>query len=472
MSLTLKIENQTSLPDGGPLSVTIQGKGGIDIGRDPYLDWTLPDPSRTVSGRHCEIRWRDNSYWLHDTSSNGTFLMGAETRLPVPYRIRDGDQFVIGHYVVSASIRGGAAEAPAAAVESRPSYEDIWQAVGEVAQPINPNQLKSQRELRPARADFLEWAIDVPTQAPSMRSSRSEAGSAPTLDDMGWAEGRRTTTPSAPPLPAMPDPRRPIWNDEAPGQKEFEPPPSVIWPAPARPTPAQAPRETFRPETPGPGPTARIGLAPEQPALPPSPPVSTATGSPREAGLGDFVRIFARAAGLPENALAGCDERLLAEEIGAMLRVITEHCQQLLQDRQRAKRMARTSDHTTVQALANNPLKFAPTAEEALRLMLGKPNRSYLDAGGAFKQSFENLKSHQVQTYRAMQHALHDLLAEFDPAEIEKRTDAGGGLADLFGSRKAQLWDAYLLQWKVRSQGRQDAMLSAFMNYFAEHYDN
>ena len=41
MALTLTIENETSLPDGGPLSVSIKGKRGLDIGRDPYLDWTL-----------------------------------------------------------------------------------------------------------------------------------------------------------------------------------------------------------------------------------------------------------------------------------------------------------------------------------------------------------------------------------------------------------------------------------------------
>ena len=34
MGLVLKIENETSLPDGGPLSVSIQGMRGIDIGRD------------------------------------------------------------------------------------------------------------------------------------------------------------------------------------------------------------------------------------------------------------------------------------------------------------------------------------------------------------------------------------------------------------------------------------------------------
>ena len=77
MALTLTIENETSLPDGGPLSVTLSGGRGLDIGRDQHLDWALPDPTRTISGRHCEIRFHDNAYWLRDISTNGTFVNGA-----------------------------------------------------------------------------------------------------------------------------------------------------------------------------------------------------------------------------------------------------------------------------------------------------------------------------------------------------------------------------------------------------------
>ena len=78
MGLSLKIENMTTLPDGGPLAIDVPGNGGIDIGRDQHLDWTLPDPTRFISGKHCEIRFSDGAYWLHDVSTNGTFLNGAE----------------------------------------------------------------------------------------------------------------------------------------------------------------------------------------------------------------------------------------------------------------------------------------------------------------------------------------------------------------------------------------------------------
>ena len=94
---------------------------------------------------------------------------------------------------------------------------------------------------------------------------------------------------------------------------------------------------------------------------------------------------------------------------------------QLLEARQQAKRLARSSNQTMIQALNNNPLKFAPTAEDAMRIMFGPQTRSYLDARGALAQSFDDLKAHQVRTFSAMQHALKLVLEEFDPDIIEAR---------------------------------------------------
>ena len=42
--LRLTIENETGLPNGGPLGVTVQANR-----RDQHLDWTLPDQSRSSS---------------------------------------------------------------------------------------------------------------------------------------------------------------------------------------------------------------------------------------------------------------------------------------------------------------------------------------------------------------------------------------------------------------------------------------
>jgi len=104
MTLTLSIENETSLSDGGPLSVTVTGKRGIDIGRDNHLDWTLPDPSRSISSKHCEIRYHDGGYWLHDVSTNGTYINRNDRRVQGPHRLRNGDRVEIGHYIIAVKL--------------------------------------------------------------------------------------------------------------------------------------------------------------------------------------------------------------------------------------------------------------------------------------------------------------------------------------------------------------------------------
>jgi type VI secretion system protein ImpI len=167
-----------------------------------------------------------------------------------------------------------------------------------------------------------------------------------------------------------------------------------------------APPRPIERAAPDPGPPARERAAPS-------------IGAPDAAAMGDFIRLVARGAGLPDDAFAARNPAELAEQLGQLMRLVAENMKQLLDARQQAKRLARSSSQTMIQALNNNPLKFAPTVEDAMRIMFGPPTRSYLDARRAFAQSFDDLKTHQVKTFSAMQHALKLLLGEFDPDVIE-----------------------------------------------------
>ncbi len=481
MALTLRIENETSLPDGGPLSVSIEGKRGIDIGRDQYLDWTLPDPSRFISSKHCEIRWHDGAYWLHDISTNGTFLYGADSRLKAPHKLRDGDRFAIGHYIIVAAVSGeGAGTAPDMPSAAAPSYEEIWNPVGEAAPPIDPKQLKAPRDLQPVRGDFLDWAVDVPPayepapppyRAPSPLPPRS----IPPADDMSWAQGAAKPPAPEPEAVAVPSPRRPVWVTGEPNGPWATSTGSAAAQPPAAAADVVAAARALAAMAAGPAPPAPDQTAPERQAAVPrdmriAPPAAQSV-VPEAAALGDFIRLVARGAGLPEDTLAARDPAELAGEIGQLIRLFAESTKQLLEARQQAKRLARSSNQTMVQALNNNPLKFAPTAEDALRIMFGPPTRSYLDARRAFTQSFDDLKTHQLKTFSAMQHALKLLLGEFDPDVIENTSTGDRGLAGVVGSRKARLWDMYVTRWKARTQANEDGMLNAFMDYFAECYE-
>jgi type VI secretion system protein ImpI len=153
------------------------------------------------------------------------------------------------------------------------------------------------------------------------------------------------------------------------------------------------------------------------------------------------------------------------------MRLMVENVRQLLNARIEAKRLARSSSQTMIQALDNNPLKFSPSAEEALRIMFGPPTKSYLDARRAFEQGFDDLKAHQIQTYSAMQQALRMLLDDLDPEAIDKDTETDRGIAAMIGSRKARLWDAYMARWQAKTRRQEGGIGDVFMQYFAECYD-
>jgi type VI secretion system protein ImpI len=460
MGLNLKIENETTLPDGGPVSIAVAGKRGIDIGRDSHLDWTLPDPTRFISSKHAEIRYRDGGYWLHDVSTNGTFLNGGDHRMQAPHRLRTGDRFTIGHYIIAVALDADQAEAPAAAgvptAPQIPSYQQLWESEHELPPPIDRAQLKPAREMAsPVNPDFLDWAADVPNPfnaAPSSpvsapRPARPPLRASPAEDD-SWAVGPMSQVPAPPPpAPDVPSPRRPIWTSEsqAPWVEEGGGRPKAEAAAPSIPdfAPLAADRSS--------------GVVRQSPG-------EAVSGVPD-----DFLRRLALAAGVSEEVFAAKDPQELAEQLGGVMRLVVENVMQLLNARVQAKRLTRSSQHTMIQALDNNPLKFSPTPEEALRIMFGPPTRSYLDARRAIEQGFEDLKSHQIKTFSAMQHALTALLADLDPETIEGNTERG--ISGLMGSRKSKLWDAYVARWQSQVSREGSGSVEAFMLLFAEYYD-
>ena len=131
----------------------------------------------------------------------------------------------------------------------------------------------------------------------------------------------------------------------------------------------------------------------------------------------------------------------------------------------------RAANQTIIQALDNNPLKFAPTVDDALRIMLGRPSSGYLDARHALEAGFRDLKTHQVKTYAAMQSALRLLLDDLSPEGVAASDEKDRGLGGLLGSRKARLWDLYATRWDALASSHDDGMVDAFMVFFADCYD-
>src|SRR5450432_604538 len=105
MALRLRIvsEHSTRL---GTKATKVFGVHGGTIGRATDNEWILPDPERYLSGKHARVDFRAGSYVLVDTSSNGTYVNGAQVPLGKyhDYSLRDGDYIRLGEYELLVSI--------------------------------------------------------------------------------------------------------------------------------------------------------------------------------------------------------------------------------------------------------------------------------------------------------------------------------------------------------------------------------
>ncbi|MBZ9794839.1 type VI secretion system-associated FHA domain protein TagH [Mesorhizobium sp. ES1-4] len=102
MFISLQISNVDKLPAGVAAGYAARDRS-FEIGRE-NCDWTLSDPEKFISGRHCEVRYQAGAFWLYDVSRNGTFVNGSSQRMAGPHRLGDGDRLLIGRYVISVSI--------------------------------------------------------------------------------------------------------------------------------------------------------------------------------------------------------------------------------------------------------------------------------------------------------------------------------------------------------------------------------
>jgi type VI secretion system protein ImpI len=408
--LKIRIENFDRLPDGGPLEYVVDRRG-FDFGRDSHLDWTLPDKSRVVSGKHCEVRFYEDAYWLVDVSTNGTFVNGSTKRVQNPYQLNEGDRLQVGEYVLSVAVslppkRQAPPVQPAPAPQfgsSRPS--NIWEADGSPPPPLDARELMPKPLPADIAPDYLNQALYVPT----VEASEIVQNPQPAMGGM-WSVENVQPKFSTPP-------KRPV-----PLPVDLVPPPAV----PEAGTPS--------------------------------------TTSPAKS----FAKNFAKGAGLSEGTLDHLDDAQLAETAGRLLNLTCSHVMALLVARAEAKAISRNGRRTMVKATENNPLKFMPTAEEALNVMLTPRGNSYLSAQETLDNSFDDLKRHHFALLAAMQATAVEFFNELSPDAVEKSSEAK---KSLLGSGKGKLWDDLVKRWGAKTRNRENGMLDAFLDSFAEHYE-
>jgi type VI secretion system protein len=313
--------------------------------------------------------------------------------------------------------------------------------------------------------------------------------------------------PSAPPTPPVPEPAAAKIPSPVPPRAESEsPPPALLdippapaaelaeplipddwWLAPSAapatpraveitPPPPRSP-EPIRVETPPLKPSQPQSHTPavvEPPPPAPPPPVPTAV-EPAGLDAETLIQAFLKGAGLPHARPTAEQWLEIATNLGAIFRETVQGLTDILLARGDVKGEFRI-DRTTIGPTENNPLKTPPGqpplgSEEIMTLLLIRQKGAYMSPVQAVRESFTDIKAHQLAVMAGIQAALNRLLERFDPNNLETRLQQTVLDSILPASRKAKYWDLFTSEYQAIAREAEDDFNELFGREFAQAYE-
>jgi type VI secretion system protein len=441
----------------GKRSSRLFGVTGGRIGRAQDNDWILPDPDRYVSSHHCKVEFKAGRWILEDTSTNGVFINGSDTPASVEgaYTLQDGDRLRLGDYEVLVSI------------DERNDFSP--DASGQIPAPPRVRNKSAARSAPKATDNDLGEELDLTDLI-----SDSAIAPAPTLPPP-----HRAATSSA---PLDLESALALDSDELKG----------VAPVRAAPTPAKAPRTPFasllgdsgehKPAAHGRKPEAKPEARPDdwqmqtrpydrktlQALTSPAALARPVESDSAEAPVG--VDAFCRGAGIDPASLPADTQNALLTLAGQMLRESVLGLMDALKGRSDLKSRLRLSQ-TTIQPGENNPLKFSASVDEAVLKLLDPHGSRYLGPIEAIRESFADIRAHQVALVGAIQAAVDELMKRIEPGELQERFDRGLKRGPLLGAtNKMKYWDLYTEFYQVLNQRSEQGLPTLFSEELARTY--
>jgi len=173
--------------------------------------------------------------------------------------------------------------------------------------------------------------------------------------------------------------------------------------------------------------------------------------------------------GVPDLELPGGLSPQLMEELGRMLREMTEGTVDMLRLRSQAKSSIH-AEMTIIGPRAVNPLKAAWDVEVALRHLLAPERADLMSPVRAVSDAYDDLRAHDRGLAAGIQAALASLLARFSPSAFDERLQ--GGALDKFlpGNRKARQWELLLDIYEDLARDAKEDFWSMFEREFRRAY--
>jgi type VI secretion system protein len=434
MALRLRVVSEHAIRLG-ERSTKVFGVHGGTIGRATDNEWILPDPERYLSGKHARVDFRAGTYVLVDTSSNGTFVNGAQVPLGKfhDYALRDGDYVRLGQYELMVSIDKSndfpPEEGAIVAYDGQPSAAAKKSTANDLGADLDLSQLLEPSDkagvdsgIRPRDA----YGQSLPRTAPPP----PRASASPELESDGSGTPWHMLT-------------RPLMVSAARADSASAPPPAPP-PAPASASPAAA-------------------SSPAPASGPRSLSITLHEIGEFDAGL----TALCRGAGIDPRAITGEVRGAVLQLAGQLLRESVMGLLDLNQSRNEFRnrfRIAAPGD------AGDSPLDFSQGVDEVLMRLITTLSRRP-GSVEAIRSNFRELKAQNTAALSAMHTAFEEFLGRVDPKELEERFDRASKRG-VFGSQnRAKYWDLYGEMFAGLAHRPPDGFPHLFTETFAKAYE-
>jgi type VI secretion system protein len=419
MALRLRVvsEHSTRL---GPLATKVFGVHGGTIGRGTDNEWILPDPERYLSGKHARVDFRAGAYILVDTSSNGTYVNGAQVPLGKyhDYALKDGDYVRLGEYELLVSI------------DQSNDFPPEESAI------VAYDGQSPSSAVKKSTANDLGADLDLSQLLEPSGLSIADSGARP----------RDLYGQSLPPLGHAPE------TAEAGG---------TPWHMMTRPLKVDTPKAD-----------APHGDAPKTSRVienSPSPNLSRSQSLALYEGDFDIgLAAFCRGAGIEPRSVSPDARGAALQLAGQLLREAVLGLMDLNQGRNEFRNKFRIPAPSADGA--DSALNLSKGVDEALvRLLTTISTRA--GSVEAIRDNFRELKAQNTAALTATRAAFEEFLSRVDPKELEQRFDRAGKRGVFGGQSKAKYWDLYTELFSGLAQRPADGFPHAFTETFAKAYE-
>ena len=417
MALRLRVvsEHSTRL---GPLATKVFGVHGGTIGRGTDNDWILPDPERYLSGKHARVDFRAGAFILVDTSSNGTYVNGAQVPLGKyhDYPLKDGDYVRLGEYELLASI-------------------------------------DQTNDFPPEESAIIAYDGQSPSSAVK-KSTANDLGADLDLSQLLEPSGLSIADSGARPRDLYGQSLPPLEQPQADGGP-------TPWHMMTRPLKVDVPKSD----------APRASTVIENS---PNPNLSRSLSPSQSLALyeGDFdigLAAFCRGAGIEPRTISTDARGVALQLAGQLLREAVLGLMDLNQGRNEFRNKFRIPAPPA--DAPESPLNLSKGVDEALVRLL---TNTSMRAGSveAIRDNFRELKAQNTAAQTATRAAFEEFLGRVDPKELEQRFERAGKRGVFGGQSKAKYWDMYAELFSGLAQRPADGFPHVFTETFAKAYES